>query len=41
MSVEKVNAAGITFAYRWDGNPEGPAVMMAHAMGTSHRIWDW
>ena len=41
MSVEKVNAAGITFAYRWDGNPEGPVVMMAHAMGTSHRIWDW
>lgn len=41
MSIEKVNAAGIDFAYRWDGNPNGPVLMMAHAMGTSHRIWDW
>ena len=41
MSIEKVEAAGIEFAYRWDGNPDGPVVMMAHAMGTSHRIWDW
>ena len=41
MDFEKVKAAGIEFAYRWDGNPDGPVVMMAHAMGTSHRIWDW
>lgn len=41
MSIEKVTAAGIAFAHRWDGNPDGPVVMMAHAMGTSHRIWDW
>ena len=41
MSIEKIEAAGIEFAYRWDGNPDGPTVMMAHAMGTSHRIWDW
>ena len=41
MSVKIVQAADIGFAYRWDGNPDGPVVMMAHAMGTSHRIWDW
>ena len=41
MSIEKVRAADIEFAHRWDGNPDGPVVMMAHAMGTSHRIWDW
>ena len=41
MDFEKVKAAGIEFAYRWDGNPDGPVVMMAHAMGTSHQIWDW
>ena len=40
MSVHKLSANGSTFAYRWDGNPDGPIVMMAHAMGTSHRIWD-
>ena len=41
MNIKKVKAAGIKFAYRWDGNRNGPVVMMAHAMGTSHRIWDW
>lgn len=41
MSIQKVTAGDIEVAYRWDGNPDGPTVMMAHAMGTSHRIWDW
>jgi 3-oxoadipate enol-lactonase len=41
MTIEKVKIGDIEFAYRWDGNPDGPVVMMAHAMGTSHRIWDW
>ena len=40
MDFEKVKAAGIEFAYRWDGNPDGPVVMMAHAMGTNIG-WDW
>lgn len=40
MSLEKVKVGDIQIAYRWDGNPDGPIVMMAHAMGTSHRIWD-
>ena len=39
--VRESRSGGIEFAYRWDGNPDGPVVMMAHAMGTSHRIWDW
>lgn len=38
--VEKVHVGDIDMAYRWDGNVGGPIVMMAHAMGTSHRIWD-
>ena len=40
MAMERISANGIEFAYRWDGSPDGPVVMMAHAMGTSHRIWD-
>ena len=35
MSIDKIKAGDIEFAYRWDGNPDGPVVMMAHAMGTS------
>ena len=31
---------GIDVAYRWDGNKNGPVVMMAHAMGTSNEIWN-
>jgi 3-oxoadipate enol-lactonase len=38
--VEKISANGISFAYRWDGRSSGDVVMMAHAMGTSLRIWD-
>ena len=38
--VEKTRVGDIEMAYRWDGAADGPVVMMAHAMGTSHRIWD-
>ena len=39
--MKKIQVGDITMAYRWDGATSGPVVMMAHAMGTSHRIWDW
>lgn len=32
---------GEALYYRFDGPRDAPVVMMAHAMGTSHRIWDW
>jgi 3-oxoadipate enol-lactonase len=41
MSVQKIYANGIEFAYRFDGPVDAPVVMMAHAMGTSHQIWDY
>lgn len=37
----KINVNGNDFFYRFDGPSDAPVVMMAHAMGTSHRIWDW
>ena len=40
MSVQTVRVGDIEVAYRWDGTEGAPVVMMAHAMGTSHRIWD-
>lgn len=40
MRVEKLRVGDIEIAHRWDGAKDGPVVMMAHAMGTSHRIWD-
>ena len=40
MTLQKVLVGDIRIAYRWDGYPDGPVIMMAHAMGTSHRIWD-
>ena len=40
MSVRKTRVGDIEIAHRWDGARDGPVVMMAHAMGTSHRIWD-
>lgn len=40
MTLEHVEVGDIRMAYQWEGNPDGPVVMMAHAMGTSHRIWD-
>lgn len=40
MQTNRVSANGIEFAYRFDGREDGPVIMMAHAMGTSLRIWD-
>ena len=40
MSLHKIRINYIDVAYRWDGQSSGPVIMMAHAMGTSHRIWD-
>ena len=39
MQTAKVNDIDIN--YRFDGLTDEPVVMMAHAMGTSHRLWDW
>ena len=39
-AIEKCRVGDIDMAFRWDGKSDGPVVMMAHAMGTSHRIWD-
>ncbi len=39
-AVEKMRVGDIDIAYRWDGVDDGPVIMMAHAMGTSHRLWD-
>ena len=39
-AIEKCRVGDIDIAFRWDGKSDGPVVMMAHAMGTSHRIWD-
>jgi 3-oxoadipate enol-lactonase len=41
MSTEKVRVGDINIVHRWDGPADGPIVVMAHAMGTSHRVWDW
>lgn len=40
-TVNRTSVGDIEIAYRWDGPDDAPAVMMAHAMGTSHRLWDW
>lgn len=44
MDFQQVTVGGLDFAYRWDGRADTtadtPVVMMAHAMGTSLRIWD-
>ncbi|MEM7254298.1 MAG: alpha/beta fold hydrolase, partial [Pseudomonadota bacterium] len=39
--IHYARVGDINIAYRWDGLSDGPVVMMAHAMGTSHRLWDW
>lgn len=41
MTDGHVEIGGSRFFYRWEGPDDGPVVMMAHAMGTSHRIWNW
>lgn len=40
MTVHRIRVGDIHIAYSWDGLPDGPVVMMAHAMGTSQQIWD-
>ena len=40
MSVQRIRVGDIEVAYRFDGPEDAPVLMMAHAMGTSHRIWD-
>ncbi|MAK76679.1 MAG: 3-oxoadipate enol-lactonase, partial [Nisaea sp.] len=40
METQTVTVGGLNFAYRWDGPVGAPVAMMAHAMGTSLRIWD-
>ncbi len=35
-----VEVGGNRFFYRWEGPADGPVAMLAHAMGTSHHIWD-
>lgn len=37
----KATVNGNEHFYRFDGPVDAPVVMLAHAMGTSHRIWDW
>jgi len=39
QTTVRVNDIDVT--YRFEGVPHGPLVMMAHAMGTSHRLWAW
>lgn len=39
-AIRSQRVGDIDIAYRWDGPADGPIVMMAHAMGTSHLIWD-
>jgi len=41
MTTQSARVNDIDIHYRWDGNDSGPVLMMAHAMGTSHRLWDW
>jgi len=38
MTVSSVRVNDIQVAYRWDGPQGAPVLMMAHAMGTSHRL---
>lgn len=36
----KVRVGDIDIFYRFDGPEDGPPVMLAHALGTSHLSWD-
>tara|TARA_A100001037_G_C15143173_1_gene634888 strand:- start:1849 stop:2658 length:810 start_codon:yes stop_codon:yes gene_type:complete len=40
-AIDKIRIGDIDIAYRWDGPENGPVIVMAHAMGTSHKLWDW
>lgn len=41
MTTKTIRVKDIDICYRFDGKDDGPVLMMAHAMGTSHRLWDW
>lgn len=41
MTGQTIRVDDIDIYYRVDGAENGPLIMMAHAMGTSHRLWDW
>ncbi|MCY4592251.1 MAG: alpha/beta fold hydrolase [Alphaproteobacteria bacterium] len=40
MAIVRIRTGDVTTAWRADGPPDGPPVLMAHALGTDHRIWD-
>ncbi len=40
MTQQRVDVGDIEIAFVEDGPVDGPPVVMAHAMGTSHRLWD-
>ncbi|MCH9670132.1 MAG: alpha/beta fold hydrolase [Gammaproteobacteria bacterium] len=41
MTANQIRVNDINIRYRWEGNPDGPVLMMAHAMGTNLHLWDW
>jgi len=41
VNTNTIRVNDIDICYRFDGQDSGPVLMMAHAMGTSHRLWDW
>lgn len=41
MTTNHIRVNDIEVCYRFDGPEDGEILMMAHAMGTSHRLWDW
>lgn len=44
-TMESARIGGINVAWTWDGRPSrddsAPVVLLAHALGSNHRIWDW
>ena len=38
--IDKVRNGDIEIVHRFAGAADGPVVLVTHAMGTSHRIWD-
>ena len=40
-SAHTIRVNDIDIHYKLEGVTDGPLIMMAHAMGTSHRLWDW
>lgn len=39
--MNRIRVNNIDINYRFDGPRDATVLMMAHAMGTSHRLWDW